>query len=104
MSSEYANPGDTIIARNTSWLSGERLLVIEKPRSTNHVKDNEPGCAWFTAFSRQQAYFLRPKHYVVVERAGKVRRIADEVVKSDVDVEASLKKQRDNNLRHAFGF
>jgi len=82
------------------------MLVIEKPASMSFSNaDNEPGCAWF--MSGSHAFFLRPKHYTVVERAGKVHRMADEVVETEagvkLDVDASLKQQRDDIFRKMFG-
>ncbi len=99
--SAYAKPGDTIEDRSTTARKRRRMLVIKKPDSMAFSNaDSDPGCAWF--MSGGHAFFLRPKHYTVVERAGEVHRTADEVVELDVD--ASLKKQKDDNLRHAFGF
>lgn len=78
------------------------MLVIEKPASMSFSNaDSDPGCAWF--MSGGHAFFLRPKHYTVVERAGKVPLVADEVVRVEVDVDASLKKQRDDIFRKMFG-
>ena len=100
MSDEYANPGDTIVSKNTTAQKGKRMLVIERPIGQVGT-DDEPGCAWFIAFGGQP-YFLRPDKYTIVERAEKVHRMVG--VNAELDVDASLKKQRDNNLRHAFGF
>jgi len=77
------------------------MLVIDRPADQVGIADDEPGCAWFRS-SSGHAFFLRPKNYTVVERAGKVHRVVG--VDLELDVDASLKKQRDNNLRHAFGF
>ena len=105
MSDEFANPGDTIISRNTTCEKGKRILVIEKPDDMPHASDDTPGCAWFRSFGGQ-AYFLRADKYTVVERAGKVHRMADEVVTEVngvvVDVETSMKRRRDDIFRKMF--
>lgn len=101
MCDKYAKPGDTIMTRNTTANKGQRLLVIEHPVDRLGKIGNEPGCAWFRA-PNGTTFFFKPEHYTVVKRAGKVYHMEDEVVRLDVDT--SLKKRRDDNLRHAFGF
>ena len=105
--SAYANPGDTIEYKDTKARRKGRMLVIKKPANMSFSNaDNEPGCAWF--MSGKNAFFLRPKHYNVVSRAGEVHRKVDEVVevngvKVEVDVETSMKRRRDDIFRHMFG-
>jgi len=105
--SAYAQPGDTIEYKDTKARRKGHMLVIKKPVSMSFSNaDNEPGCAWF--MSGSNAFFLRPKHYNIVKRAGEVHRKVDEVVevngvRVEVDVDASLKRQRDDIFREMFG-
>lgn len=86
----FARPGDTIeITHEGSELNEQQFVVIETP---NHGETREPGCAWFED-QRGINMCARPGVYKIISRG-----------KGPCGVDASLNKQRDNNLREAFGY
>jgi len=86
----WAKPGDSIlITYRESTSLGKTFLVIECPEEYQHYV----GCYAWVNLEHGPAAFLIGE-YSVVSSAKSGRESVDE----------SLDKQRDDNLRHAFGF
>jgi hypothetical protein len=98
MSDKWAKPGDTIEITwtNPDWL-GKRLVVIECPEEHKNSFGNHPSHAWFCNEFCGGASYFTADIYKVVERAGRCVSI------SNGDVDESLKRQLDENLRGVFG-
>ena len=84
----YAKPGDVIEITSKHYV-GQRYTVIEFPGK--HYRD-EPGHVWFMDKSERPMFF-RQGEYKVVKRAS---------CSQSNDVDESLKRQRDENLRSIF--
>ncbi len=93
MNDQCAKPGDTIEItwNHLDWL-GKKLTVVERP--TGSISANKKGEAWF---KRGGGYlFFEKEDYVILKRGSPQ-------VSSDVDIDESLKRQRDANLAGIFG-
>ncbi len=86
-----AKPGDIIEITWKSW-RGRKLLVIEAPPERNMLNPKEPGDAWFVDEDGRARFFRRGDY--------KISTRCRESVETDVD--KSLKRQRDANLRGVF--
>ncbi len=94
MSDQHAQPGDIIeITTGNSDLKGKRVAVVECP--SEFRKNSYPGEAWI--HERAYATHLSPKSYTIIKRAN------SRVTQND-DVDKSLARQRDDNLRSLFGY
>lgn len=93
MSTVHAQPGDTIeiTSLDPDWM-GKRLVVIERPN--NAIGQTPKGDAWII-FGRHARFFTPCQYKVVHTVENRDRR-------SELSVDESLAKQRDDNLRSAF--
>lgn len=95
----WAKPGDTIeiVKTMVSHYMGKRYIVVEQPTG----KSSPLGSAWVREDDPlvPDGYFLS-QSYKIVKRAkgGGCVSIPDD------DIDKSLKRQRDDNLKRAFGF
>jgi len=96
MSDEYPKPGDTIeiTHNNPAWL-GKQLVVVECPKRYKGTWLDAPYHAWFVDTNGNAAYF-RSDYYKIVSRA------MPNFVNLNSNVDKSLDKQRDDNLRGVF--
>jgi len=94
MDTDYAQPGDTIkvTLASSAWL-GKRFTVIEPPdKDINYPA----GVAWVMTSDQWPAY-IPAKYYKIVKRAG-----SSATNKSNIDIDAKLKQQLNDNLRSIF--
>lgn len=88
----WAKPGDTIlITYKESTSLGKTFLVIECPDEYQHYV----GCYAWVNLDHGPAAFLIKEYEIVCACAS---------CQGGKSVDESLDKQRDDNLRHAFGF
>ncbi len=93
MDNQHAKPGDTIeITWYDEFWCGQRLKVVERP--SDKMNGCQPGDAWFISKNGHTKFF-GVENYTIVESG----RSSPESVE---DVDASLKRQRDDNLRSIF--
>jgi len=86
----WAKPGDTIlITYRESTSLGKTFLVIECPDEYKHYVGRY---AWVNLDHGPAAFLIKEYSIVSSEKSGRE------------SVDESLDKQRDDNLRHAFGF
>jgi len=92
----WAKPGDTIrITYRESTSFGKTFLVVECPDEYKHYV----GCYAWVYLDHGPAAFLIKEYEIVNDTKTKQSHHKDEK-----SVDESLDKQRDDNLRHAFGF
>lgn len=93
MDAEHAKPGDTIeiIWCNPYW-NGKRFKVVEPPDDA--LGSGFPGDAWFLSENGYKRYFFK-QDYVIVESN-------QSSLGNTEDVDASLKRQLNDNLRNLF--
>lgn len=94
MDNEHAKPGDTIEITwpHKSWL-GRRCVVIEP--SANAARLAKPGDAWFMVSGPKEKYrqCFSLEYYKIVAKYQE---------SSQTDIDESLRRQRDKNLRSVF--
>ena len=95
MSDDYAKPGDTIEVtwNHPDWL-GKVFVVVECPKLHMHTSVDCPSHAWFVDENGHAAYFS-PDCYKIVARGNGFTLTSSEI-------DRSLDKQRDDNLREVF--
>ena len=97
MSDENPRPGDTIEVtwNHPGWI-GRRLVVVECPEMHKNTCLDHPSSAWFIddGPTKRRAYF-GPGEYKVVARGNGFALTSSEI-------DRSLDKQRDDNLRGVF--
>jgi len=97
MSDDYAKPGDTIEVtwNHPDWL-GKILVVVECPERHMHTSIDHPSHAWFIdPIASGHAAYFDPSCYKVVARGNGCTLTSSEI-------DRSLDKQRDDNLRGVF--
>jgi hypothetical protein len=94
MDDQYAKPGDVIeITCHHSDLKGQRITVMECPQKYQDTCLIEG--AWHN--TRGHPTYFSVGDYVIIKRA-------NSPVAQNVDVDKSLKRQRDDQLRSLFGY
>lgn len=93
MKYEHAKPGDTVEVTCEGFL-GQQYVVIECPES--HKFNDEPGRAWHLGPMGHPLFFA-PEHYKIIKRANRLSSVVND------DVEKSLRKQTNDNLKGVFG-
>jgi hypothetical protein len=95
MPDELPHPGDTIEITwdHPEWL-GRQFVVVECPSSYYGSSSDDPSHAWIRQESKSPSYF-RADSYKIVARGNGFN-----MTNSELD--RSLDKQRDDNLRGVF--
>jgi len=95
MSDDYAKPGDTIEVTwdHPDWL-GKMLVVVECPKLHMHTSIDSPGHAWFREANGHCSYFGSSEYKIVARGNG--------FTLTSSEIDRSLDKQRDDNLRGVF--
>ncbi len=95
MSDDYARPGDTIEVtwNHVDWL-GKKFVVVECPDRYMHTSVDHPSHAWFSEANEGCSYFAADCYKIVSRANGRAV--------SGSDVDKSLDRQRDDNLRGVF--
>lgn len=96
MDDQYAKPGDVVeVTWDDQEWKGLRYEVIEYP--PEGTAESRPGDAWGRRKKNNTPFVIREGYYTIVERA-------NPLTAQSKDVDESLKRQLNDNLRGLFGF
>lgn len=98
MDGEYAKPGDIVELKFLVFsgdYDGKQVTVVERPVDRDY--GDEPGDIWFW-------WHLAREHQWVGKESYKIIKAANSGTTQSKDVDKSLKRQLNDNLRGLFGF
>lgn len=96
MADQYAKPGDIVEVTydHPDW-KGLKYEVIEYP--PDGIAQSRPGDAWGRRNHNGTPFVIRKDFYIIVKQTNRA-------MTQNSDVDKSLDRQRDDQLRSLFGF